>query len=180
MYANIYGDFIKGSKLSHHPEIVQKGIKLHRTIDSFIDNHTKVLELKKLLSTDLPKISGIAIDLYFDHILAVQWEDLTNENLKKFTEDFHAHDFNSSQFDNQNFAFLIDKMKSDNWLYNYQFHHGLEFACKGLSRRISFSNQLHNAPVIFTTFRREIEHTFNDFMTDAIPFFKEYHQNFKS
>ena len=48
MYANIYGDFIKGSKLSHHPEIVQKGIKLHRTIDSFIDNHTKVLELKKI------------------------------------------------------------------------------------------------------------------------------------
>ena len=65
MYANIYGDFIKGSKLSHHPKIIQKGVKLHRSIDSYIDNHPKVLNLKKTLTKDLPKISGIAIDLYF-------------------------------------------------------------------------------------------------------------------
>ena len=180
MYANIYGDFIKGSRLSHHPRIVQNGIKLHRAIDSYIDNHPKVLELKKALSSDLPKISGIAIDLYFDHILAMNWESHSSETLQNFTQNFHSHDFDVEKFDNQHFLLLIAKMKSDNWLTNYQYHHGLEFACRGLSKRISFSNQLYVAPSIFTAFRKDIEQTFNDFMTDAEPHFKQYHLKLKS
>ena len=68
-------------------------------------------------------------------------------------------------------------MKEDNWLENYKYAHGLEFACKGLSRRISFSNRLHTAPEIFTNFRPEIKQTFDDFMTDAIPYFKKFHLN---
>lgn len=175
MYANIYGDFIKGSKLSYYPAIVQKGVKLHRAIDFYIDNHKKVLSLKNKLSTDLPKISGIAIDLYFDHLLAIQWSEFKPEPLENFTKAFHNHEFDTNNFENKHFLFLIEKMKSDNWLANYQFSHGLDFACKGLSQRISFSNQLYNAPEIFTTFRSEIKATFDDFMTDAIPFFKQYH-----
>jgi len=179
MYANIYGDFVKGSKLSHHPDIIQQGVKLHRCIDSYIDNHSSVLELKRLLTKDLPKISGIAIDLYFDHILAMQWDNYRTDSLNEFTDNFHAHTFKKEHYINQHFLFLIDKMKSDNWLANYQFPHGLEFACKGLSNRISFSNKLYNAPKIFTTFRPEIEKTFDSFMVDAIPFFRQYHHNLK-
>lgn len=179
MYANIYGDFVKGSALSHHPEIIQKGVKLHRTIDSYIDNHVKVLVLKKMLSKDLPKISAIAIDLYFDHLLAVKWETFNTENLKNFTTNFHAHNFDIQHYTDEHFLFLMRKMKADNWLFHYQYHHGLEFACKGLSKRISFSNQLYNAPNVFLTFQEEIEITFNDFMTDAIPFFNDYHHTNK-
>lgn len=175
MYANIYGDFVKGSQLDHHPEIIQKGVKLHRTIDSFIDNHPQVLQLKRTLSKSLPRISGIAIDLYFDHILASNWSNFHPHQLEKFTQIFHQHNFNRLQYSDPKFLFLMDKMKEDNWLRNYQFHEGLDFACKGLSRRISFSNQLYHAPEIFTTFRPKIEQTFYDFMLDAIPFFKNYH-----
>lgn len=175
MYANMYGDFIKGSNLSHHPEIVQKGIKLHRQIDSYIDNHEKVLELKRTLSDKLPKVSGIAIDLYFDHLLAINWNNYRTESLEKFTNEFYKFDFNPSIYSDDNFQFLIEKIKADNWLYHYQYSHGLEFACRGLSKRISFKNDLWKAPEIFTTFREEIDETFIDFMQDAIPHFKEYH-----
>jgi len=176
MYANIYGDFIKGSRLNHHPEIVQKGVKLHREIDSFIDNHQKVLNLKRMLSPHLPKISGIAIDLYFDHLLAIHWNNYRSDSLEKFTNQFYNFNFDLNNFSNQNFQFLIDKMKKDNWLYHYKYSHGLEFACKGLSKRISFDNDLWKAPEIFTNFRPEIEETFIDFMSDAVLYFEEYHQ----
>lgn len=176
MYANIYGDFIKGSRLNHHPEIIQKGIKLHREIDSFIDNHSKILTLKKKLSPDLPKISGIAIDIYFDHLLAINWNDYRTESLEKFTNEFYTFDLNYNHFSNPNFQFLIHKMKADNWLYQYQYHNGLEFACKGLSKRISFKNELWKAPEIFIKFRPEIEHVFIEYMKDAILYFEDFHQ----
>lgn len=179
MYANIYGDFVKGSRLCHHPEIVQKGVKLHRQIDSYIDNHEKVLRLKKNLSGDLPKVSGIAIDLYFDHLLAINWNNYRAESLEKFTAEFYNYEFNSNHFTDQNFQYLVGKIKKDNWLYQYQYTHGLEFACKGLSKRISFKNELWKAPEIFNVYRPEIEDTFIDFMQDAIAHFKEFLQLIK-
>lgn len=176
MYANIYGDFIKGSKLNHHPEIIQKGTKLHREIDSFIDNHSEILTLKKKLSPDLPKISGIAIDLYFDHLLAINWNDYRTESLEKFTNEFYAYNVDFNHFSNPNFQFLIHKMKADNWLYQYQYHNGLEFACKGLSKRISFKNDLWKAPEIFIKFRPEIENVFIEYMKDAVLYFEDFHK----
>ena len=34
MIANIFGDFVRGKDLSDYPEIIQKGITLHREIDN--------------------------------------------------------------------------------------------------------------------------------------------------
>ena len=39
MYANLFGDFVKGKDLSMYSPQVQKGILLHRKIDDYIDNH---------------------------------------------------------------------------------------------------------------------------------------------
>jgi acyl carrier protein phosphodiesterase len=49
MLANLFGDFVKGSKFNHFSVKIQEGIILHRKIDSFIDQHKDVLELKILL-----------------------------------------------------------------------------------------------------------------------------------
>ncbi len=174
MYANMYGDFLKGSHLDEWPTIVQRGSHLHRKIDSFIDHHPQVLELKHLLSHALPKIAGIAIDLYFDHILAKNWEKFHPIALRDFVDAFHSHHYDKSIYPNPNFHFVIKKMKTDDWLYNYQFFSGLTFACQGLSKRISFSNQLWNAPDVFNRYQPEIEDVFSQFMSDAIPHFNNY------
>ena len=177
MYANIYGDFVKGSELTHLPLIVQKGVKLHRTIDYFIDSNPLIKDLRSTLSQDLPKISGIAIDLYFDHLLAESWEEYRNEPIEVFTEQFHEFNYNSANYTNPHFLNLISVMKSGNWLNHYQYTHGLEFASRGLSQRISFSNDLWKAPEIFVKFRPEIESVFSQFMLEAINYFKEYHKS---
>ena len=173
MYANIYGDFVKGSQLGALPEIVQKGAFLHRRIDFYIDNHPKVLELKHLLSDDLPKVAGIAIDLYFDHLLAKNWHQFHSVPLREFIDSFHKSKYDKSLYPNANFQFVIAKMTEDDWVYNYQFMSGLIFACRGLSNRISFSNQLWNAPEIFSIFHAEIDQAFRHFMKDAVPYFNQ-------
>ena len=68
MLANLYGDFVKGKDLTNYSAIVQKGIHLNRSIDYFIDTHPAVTELRLSLYDKLPKVAGIAIDLYFDHL----------------------------------------------------------------------------------------------------------------
>ena len=39
LLGNFIGDFVKGHDWQHYPELVQRGILLHRAIDSYTDNH---------------------------------------------------------------------------------------------------------------------------------------------
>jgi acyl carrier protein phosphodiesterase len=176
MYANLFGDFVKGKNYGHYSKTIQYGIKLHRTIDSYIDNHPAVTKLKRKLYTPLPKISGIAIDLYFDHILAANWNEFHNQPIDSFLDNFHKKKLFKEDYNSPVFLFLIDKMKEGRWLYHYKSAHGLNCACLVLSKRISFPNALHEAPGIFVKFEKDIHFAFKSFMSDAIPYFESYHK----
>lgn len=177
MYANLQGDYIKGKDLSHLPEIVQKGSHLHRTIDNYIDTHPAVKELLPQLYPHLPKISGIAVDLYFDHLLARDWNTYTDQSLRDFVDTFYQYQPKFDASFAPEFQFMLDKMKEMDWLYQYQYMRGLSSASSGLSRRISFENNLHQAPHVFALLQPEIEKAFQTFMESAQPFFQNYFKN---
>ncbi len=46
LVGNMISDFIKGKKQFDYPLPVQKGIRLHRAIDTFTDTHAATQELK--------------------------------------------------------------------------------------------------------------------------------------
>lgn len=175
MYANLQGDYIKGKDLSNHSDIVQEGILLHRTIDDFIDTHPAVKAVMNAeLYPVLPKISGIAIDLYFDHLLARDWDSYHPVPLREFVNAFYEHTPHFSETFSAEFRFMLDKMKEFDWLYEYQHLSGLRQASTGLSRRISFKNKLGDATEIFVLKQKEIEEAFHLFIHDAHPFFENY------
>lgn len=88
MHANLFGDFVKGKNLDYLSESVKRGVVLHRSIDSYIDTHPDVKLLMGKLSPELPKVSGIAIDLYFDHFLSVHWDKFHEKPLLLYLKDF--------------------------------------------------------------------------------------------
>lgn len=178
MYYNLFGDYVKGSDLSEFPPKVQYGLHLHRSIDDYIDHHPKVLELLHLLYGDLPKISGIAVDLFFDHLLASQWNKYHPTDLRTFVDDFYNFQPQHEAYFTDDFRFVLNKLKEQDWLYNYRTFEGLELTCKRLSKRISFENNLNEAPQIFIKRSKEINTTFHLYMQEAIPYFKQYNDQF--
>lgn len=171
MFANLFGDFVKGKKYEQYPLKIQQGIQLHRKIDDFIDNHPKVRILSKQLSTDLPKVAPIAIDLYFDHFLARHWKQFHAQNLNDFLTQFYAHPLNESHFQNPEFLSMIQQMRKVKWLSYYAQLDGIEKACKGVSSRISFPNALMNGREVLESNYEKIESIFFEFMEDAIAHF---------
>ncbi len=168
MLNNLFGDFVKGSDLSEYPTEVITGIKLYRHIDFYIDNHKEVLDLKHLLQKDLPKIAGVAIDLYFDHLLAINWEKFHSINLRTFTEDFYLSFNLNAEIYNERFILVMNKMAEKNWLWQYQNLSGLHKACTGVSHRLSFPNELIHGVDVYRKFESEITSTFYNYMKDAI------------
>jgi len=90
MVGNFIGDYVKGKSYQKFPVNIQKGILLHRRIDSFTDSHPKFREAKRLLNGDYGLYSGIVIDLFYDHFLAKNWNLYSPVALRQFTKYSHA------------------------------------------------------------------------------------------
>jgi acyl carrier protein phosphodiesterase len=175
MYANLYGDFVKGRDLSNYPTIVQNGIRLHRSIDLYIDHHPSVINLMHKLYPELPKVTGIAIDLFFDHLLAIHWNDFHSTEYFSFLEEFYDYSPQNWESFSPTFQHLITEMKSKKWMNFYPSFEGLVKSTQGVGSRISFPNKLSTASNTFVDHRNEIEDCFQIYMKDAKLFFdKKY------
>ena len=173
MYANLFGDYVKGSDLNGYSHVVRSGIILHRNIDNYIDHHPEVLKMMHCLYPELPKVTGIAIDLFFDHLLAKNWDNYHPIPFEEFLENFYI--YNPLNWDEYSIGFKvhISKLRENNWINYYPEIYGLKKACEGVSSRLSFDNELKNATTVFLNHEKEIEHCFELFMADALPFFRE-------
>lgn len=90
MVGNFIADHVKGKSFEKFPNDIQKGILLHRQIDSFTDAHPKFREAKKLFHDGFGLYSGIIVDLLYDHVLAAKWENYSNKTLRSFSKRSHA------------------------------------------------------------------------------------------
>ena len=167
MYYNLFGDFVKGSDLSRFPLKVQEGIRLHREIDHYIDHHPYVRKLLHKLYPLLPKISGIAVDLYFDHLLAKFWSDYHEETLEDYLKEFYRMVPKEQEYFSEEFNFLLSRMIPGRWINQYDDFKGLTFVCNRFSNRIEFNNVLYKAPEVFLKLEEEIIESFRIFMSDA-------------
>ncbi len=70
----LMGDFVRGRPDPALPPRVVAGIRLHRAIDSFTDAHDQVAAARALLAPPYRRYAGILLDMWFDHLLARDFE----------------------------------------------------------------------------------------------------------
>lgn len=180
--ANLFGDSVKGTHLEKFPEFIQEGIRLHRAIDNYIDHHPAVMQLIRILrEEDLPKVAGIAVDLYFDHLLAKNWSQWHTTPLLQFLDNVHSKLNKIDKADYpDDFNYFIDRLCEMQWMNHYSKIEGLDKMSNGVSRRLSFDNALKNGMHVFLKHQTAVEHAFNEYMRDANEHFKHYHSGIKS
>ena len=83
------GDFVRGSDLSRFPRGVEIGIRLHRRMDAFTDAHEALKPAKVSLGVDRRRVSGIIVDVMFDHWLAVNWRKFSSLGLHEHVATVH-------------------------------------------------------------------------------------------
>ena len=170
---NFIGDFVKGSKYTTYPDRIQKGIILHRKIDSFTDSHVIVKETILLLRPTFGRYSGIITDMYFDYFLAVNFQTYsTQKSLNLFAFKFYFSAFlnyNHLPFKVKRFIFHFI---SSNRLSRYASLDGLRSSLVIMAgyripaldpdRTIAYLIENHD----------ELEHKFHQFFPDIIKYAK--------
>lgn len=166
LIGNFIGDFIKGDPASPRHQLTpgeQAGVRLHRAIDTFTDAHPHVAAVRNLLHPRCHKYAGAAADIFFDHFLAVNFQQLTGEPFVDFVPYFYQLlQHNSARLPTPA-ARMADYMIRQDWLTSYQFMEGIDRSLKGVARRTVYPSELDTAIDDLERYYDQIAHHFTYF-----------------
>jgi acyl carrier protein phosphodiesterase len=170
---NFIADSIQGNKYTHLPKRVQKGILLHREIDTFTDAHAIPKISSKRLHARYSHYSRVIVDIFYDHFLAKNWQQYSKVPLAQYVNDFYAlleANFSILPLTTQR---MMPYMIADNWLYNYSKMEGIANVLKGMNRRTQNRSGMDNAIVDLEAHYHRFEEEFTVFFEELIIFSQE-------
>jgi len=163
---NFFADHIRGNKFKHFPLQIQRGILLHREIDTFTDSHPIAKQSSKRLHKNYSHYSRVIVDIYYDHFLAKHWSDYSEVSLKEYVENFY-------QLLEKHYELLpvatqriMPYMVADNWLFHYANLEGISRVLNGMNRRTNNRSKMNFAI-------KDLQENYNDFENEFRLFFAE-------
>lgn len=170
---NFMADGVQGKQYINFPPAIQKGILLHRAIDTFTDAHPIFRQSTKRLHSRYHHYAGVIVDMYYDHFLAKNWPDYHPENL-----DLYANTFYQSLLDNHSLLTtktqnVLPYMMEYNWLVSYESISGLERILTQMDHRTKNQSLMRFATEELITYYDEFETEFLLFYDEVQLFSKD-------
>ena len=177
LVGNMISDFVKGRKKYEYPEVIQQGIALHREIDAFTDNHFATKEAKNIFRPAYRLYAGSFIDVIYDHFLALDKNEFTDDSLKAFTiNTYNLLDKYTDHFP-EKFRAMYPYMKAHNWLYHYRYREGIQKSLGGVVRRSKYLTESDTAYLLFNEHYDELNRFYQLFFPElksmALNFIKQ-------
>ena len=170
MIGNFIGDHVKGNGWERYRQGIINGIRLHRMIDAFTDQHPVFNQSSDRHQHKYHKYAGVITDMYYDHLLAANWDDYSDEELYTFTR-------RNYMVLMKNYLILPKKTKTilpfimrSNWLASYADLDFLQRAFQGMAIRTPFKSGMENAVSDLKDHYQQYLEEFRRFFPDIIKY----------
>jgi acyl carrier protein phosphodiesterase len=168
LVGNYLADFSLGKRYEKYPKSIQNGVLLHRFIDDYTDNHPFVIKSKARIAKKHGKYSPVVIDVFYDYLLATDWNLYSNEPLSTFAAKTYTQlDLFKDLFP-EKLLLRFEHMKTHDWLSHYATDYGIERSLLGLSKRAMFTNKFDEAFLDLKQFEQDFRDDFNQFFPQII------------
>ena len=170
LIGNFIADFVRNRDLDTYPEDIRKGIMLHRRIDSYTDSHPVVLRSVRRLYPRHSKYASVIIDVFYDHLLAINWERYSDRSLAGFADE--AYQVLEKHVEGMPAVLQrrLPHMIADNWLIRYASFDGVAFTMERMKSRASKPQLLDDAVESLIQGYEDFNAEFNLFFPDIIAF----------
>ena len=170
---NFIADGIRGKHYKKFPINIQKGILLHRQIDTFTDAHPIVRQSTKRLHKNYGHYSGVIVDILYDHFLAKNWAQYSDIPLPEYVDAFY--DLMEAHFEilPSRIQKMMPHMISGNWLLSYAEIEGIQNVLDGMNRRTQNKSGMNTATIELKAFYTEFENEFTSFFEELRIFSKQ-------
>lgn len=163
-------DYIKNSERFSLPEEFQKGIRLHREIDTFTDAHPVISEAKKLFSPLVRLYSGAFVDVVMDYFLANDSGINSPENWKKHSQRVYRVLEENKNWFPEAFHLKLKKMKEDDWLYNYREDWGIQFSLQNVLNRAKYLDKQLPVMDVFMKHKPQFQTYYSEFFPQLMDY----------
>ncbi|MDI5897506.1 acyl carrier protein phosphodiesterase [Flavobacterium sp. LB2P84] len=167
---NFMADGIRGKHFESYPLEIQKGIILHRAIDTFTDAHPIFRQSTKKLHEKYHHYAGVIVDVFYDHFLAKNWNTYSDEKLEEFVERFYQSLHNNPDILSDRTKGMMPYMIEHNWLVSYQTVDGINRILTQMDQRTKNESKMRFATNELSEFYPEFEKEFTDFFQELILF----------
>lgn len=169
---NFIADGIHGKPDAYAPG-VQRGIMLHRAIDTFTDAHPIFRQGTKRLHARYHHYAGVIMDIIYDHFLAKNWHRYHPQPLGKFAAGFYSlleerHDTLPERIQR-----MVPYMVQYNWLLRYASKEGIARTLFELDHRTKNISGMTTAIDELEEFYAEFEQEFTAFFEEMQAFVKQ-------
>lgn len=168
MLGNFYGDFTRSAELYRFRDGIVQGVKLHREIDRFTDDHDAFRESLELLRPNLGKYSSVALDVLNDFLLVQNWNDYTTDSLREFCDDFYRLLEKRGAPYPAKLQRQLQLMIDHDFLMSASTRGGLMRSFQHLDRRARFDSDFTKAPSLLFEHLDLFEKAFKILMNDLI------------
>jgi acyl carrier protein phosphodiesterase len=160
MLGNFIADSVTSRMQGSYSAGIQKGIELHRAIDTFTDQHPVVEQSKARLRERYRKYAPVIVDIFYDHVLAKEWGDFSKTDLRSYADEAYlflgAH---TTSFPARSLGFYRYMQHSD-ILYNYSRAEGIDRVMQGMARRSNFDSGMEHSSEMLLSHYKEFREEF--------------------
>ncbi len=170
---NFIGDYVKGKQHEKYEPTIQRGILLHRQIDSFTDTHSTIKEAVQFFRPEYRKYSGIIIDIVFDHFLASGWNNYSELSLRNFSKHSYAVLLSNFSVLPKRVKLFLPFLIQHKRLESYASFKGLRESLEIMSRRTSLPDKTDFAMQVLQDNYSDLEELFKSFFPELLLFVEE-------
>jgi acyl carrier protein phosphodiesterase len=174
LLGNFIADAVKGSSLEGFSSELKEGIRMHREIDFFTDNHPVTSGSKSLLRAEFNHYSGVIVDIFYDHFLARNWKEFSDEPLDRYSQRVYALlEKHEAEFPDRP-RHMLPFMKNHDWLMAYTEVEGIRRVLTGMSRRVRPGSKMEMAADALVKNYARFEKDFREFFPQLIQHTEKY------
>lgn len=173
---NFMGDFVKGRLDKSLPPRLRRGIELHRRIDSFARDQADFNRSRLRIAPEFGLYRGVLIDLFYDHFLALSWQDWSQQPLTNYLA-------RTRTVVEARSALLPERLRSsvpiifEELLPSYAEPAGVSRALERMSRRVVRANPLAAGGAELTRHYHDLKRDFLCFLPEAQDFAARFTAN---
>lgn len=167
---NFMADGIRGRQYEKYPLEIQKGIILHRAIDTFTDAHPIFRQSTKRLHQNYHHYAGVIVDVFYDHFLAKNWNTYSDERLEDFVARFYQSLSDNKSVLSERTLMVMPYMFEQNWLVSYQTVEGINRILTQMDHRTKNLSKMRFATNELSEFYSEFENEFTKFFEELITY----------
>ena len=163
----LIADFVRGrveTLAAQYPAPVVRGIVEHRRIDSFSERHPHFQASRSRISPARRRVSGIIVDVAYDHFLSVHWDSFCPQPRGEFIESTYDLLERHHGWLPERLQQIAPRMIAHDWLGSYAELDVLGIVFDRMSQRMRRSNSLAGA-------LEEVEREYAGLEADFLLFF---------